>query len=230
MRAAIAAIRPRPIRLTLLGYATARSPRIFVAVCADPQGRFCSGNKNAWTEGKVLIREARESDLDDVLLVERSAFAGDDVAELTRDLLEDPSAKPALSLLALRDGRAVGHILFTAARLDQTRNTISASILAPLAVIPEAQKQGIGGRLVERGLQRLSESGVDLVFVRGHPEYYPRHGFRTAGHIGFEAPYPIPDKNADAWMVQALRPNVIGSVRGKVICADGLDRPEHWRE
>ena len=178
----------------------------------------------------MLIREATESDLDDVLFVERSAFAGDEVAELTRDLLEDPSAKPALSLLALRDGRAVGHILFTAARLDQTQNTVSASILAPLAVIPEVQKQGIGGRLIERGLRRLSESGVDLVFVLGHPEYYPRHGFEPAGPIGFEAPYPVPEKDADAWMVQALRPGVIGSVRGKVICADALDRPEHWRE
>ena len=64
----------------------------------------------------------------------------------------------------------------------------------------------------------------------GYPEYYLRHGFKPAGSLGFEAPYPIPDKNADAWMVQALHPNVIGSVCGKVICADTLNKPEYWRE
>ena len=96
--------------------------------------------------------------------------------------------------------------------------------------MPDIQKQGIGGRLIERGLQLLSRSGVDLVFVLGHPEYYPRYGFKPAGHLGFEAPYPIPDEHADAWMVQALRPGVIGSVSGKVICADALNKLEYWRE
>ncbi len=76
----------------------------------------------------------------------------------------------------------------------------------------------------------MSESGVELVFVLGHPDYYPRHGFKPAGALGFEAPYPIPDKNANAWMVQELRTGAIDSVSGKVICADALNQPEHWRE
>ena len=76
----------------------------------------------------------------------------------------------------------------------------------------------------------MSETGVELVFVLGHPEYYPRHGFKPAGVHGFEAPYPIPDKHANAWMVQELHPGVIGNVNGKVICADMLNQPEHWRE
>ncbi len=90
--------------------------------------------------------------------------------------------------------------------------------------------QGVGGQLIKEGLKLLSESGVELVFVLGHPEYYPRHGFKPAGALGFEAPYPIPDEHANAWMVQELRPGVIGSVSGKIICADVLNHPEHWRE
>ncbi|WP_439346591.1 GNAT family N-acetyltransferase [Vacuolonema iberomarrocanum] len=97
-------------------------------------------------------------------------------------------------------------------------------------MVPDFQGQGIGGQLIKRGLQWLSASGTDLVFVLGHPGYYPRYGFQPASPLGFEAPYPIPDKDADAWMVQALRPNVIGTVSGKVVCADVLDRPEYWRE
>ena len=176
------------------------------------------------------IREASDSDLDDILSVERVAFGYDKEAQLVRDLLGDASATPLLSLLAFEDDRAVGHSLFTRVRFAETQSTASMAILAPLAIVPDFQRQGIGGKLIERGLQLLSKSGVDLVFVLGHPEYYPRHGFKPAGNLGFEAPYPIPDEHADAWMVQALRPNVIGSVCGKIICADTLSKPEHWRE
>jgi len=179
---------------------------------------------------QLQIREAVETDLNDVLLIERLAFGYDKEANLVRDLLHDPSAKPVLSLLAFKKDRAVGHILFTTARLSGIQDTASIAILAPLAIVPEAQKQGIGGKLIELGLELLSKSGVDLVFVLGHPEYYPRYGFKPAGHLGFEAPYPIPDKHAGAWMVQALRSGVIGTVSGKVICADELNKPEHWRE
>ena len=178
----------------------------------------------------MSIREATESDLMDVLSIERRAFGHDEEAELVRCLLDDPSARPILSLIAFDDNRAVGHILFTKAHLANAKDEVSTVILAPLAIVPEAQKKGIGGKLIKRGLKALSRSGVVLVFVLGHPQYYPRHGFEPAWCLGFEAPYPIPDDDADAWMVQALRPEVIGSLCGKVLCADGLNRPEYWRE
>ena len=178
----------------------------------------------------MVIRETSDSDLNDVLAVEREAFGYDKEAELVRDLLADPSAKPSVSLPAFLDEQAVGHILFSAARLVGAANKVSISILAPLAIVPDAQKQGIGGKLIERGLSILAKSAVDLVFVLGHPDYYPRHGFHPAGKVGLEAPYPIPDEHADAWMVQALRPGLIGSIHGTVVCCDALNRPEHWRE
>jgi putative acetyltransferase len=177
----------------------------------------------------MIIRKALYSDLDNVLFVERAAFGSDEEANLVRDLLGDDSAKPILSLLAFQGKRAVGHILFTKARLE-SKALLSISILAPLAVVPDAQKQGIGGELIEYGLQVLLESGVDLVFVLGHPKYYPRYGFKPAGNLGFDAPHPIPNKNADAWMVRALRPEVIGTFSGKVICADKMNKPKYWRE
>jgi len=176
------------------------------------------------------IREASGSDLADVLRVTKAAFGQDIEADLVNDLLNDPSARPVLSLLAFKGEQAVGHILFTAARLTGARDTTIPAILAPLSVVPDAQGQGVGGRLIEAGAQRLSQSGVDLIFVLGHPDYYPRHGFAPAGTLGFEAPYPILDKNADAWMVRALSPGVIGSVEGMVMCADAMSNPDYWRE
>jgi len=125
---------------------------------------------------KMFIREAFDSDLDAVMAVESAAFGSDEEAGLVADLLADPSAMPYASLLAFDGDRAVGHILFTKANLMPSY-PITISILAPLAVIPGEQKKGIGGALIEHGLKMLSESGVYLVFVLGHPSYYPRFGF-----------------------------------------------------
>ncbi len=181
----------------------------------------------------MQIRPTKESDLHDVLLIHKTAFGnenGQEMADLVNGLLIDPSAMPILSLIAIKDNQAIGHILFTKAQIIDSNQSISAVILAPLAVIPAAQSQGVGGQLINEGLKRLSESGIDLVFVLGHPEYYPRHGFKKASILGFDAPYPIPQEHADAWMVQELRSGVIGSVSGKVQCSDVLNQPEHWRE
>jgi len=193
----------------------------------DPAQSIKSG------KSRLEIRKSTETDLIDVLHVEKEAFGnekGSEIADLVYGLLSDPSAMPRLSLLAVNDDKAIGHILFTKARISESKDKTSAVILAPLAVVPEAQSQGVGGQLIKEGLRLLSESGVKLVFVLGHPEYYTRHGFRPAGALGLEAPYPIPEKHANAWMVQELRPGVIGSVRGKVMCADVLNQPDHWRE
>ena len=178
----------------------------------------------------MRISAATESDLSDVLRIEREAFGQDDEADLVNNLMNDPSASPRLSLLAFEGERAVGHILFTAARIAEMPEAASVSLLAPLAVRPAAQRTGVGGKLIERGLELLSEAGIDLVFVLGHPEYYPRHGFEPAGRLGFTAPFPIAEKDAGGWMVQALSPGIIGSVRGTVACADAITRPEYWQE
>lgn len=183
-------------------------------------------------DNTLIIRETTESDLHGLLDAERQAFGSDEgpeIVELVQGLLNDPTAEPLLSLIALSDQRVIGHILFTKAKIILYEQ-ISAAILAPLAVVPDAQKKGVGGRLIMEGLRLLSEKDVELVFVLGHPDYYPRHGFKAAGPLGFEAPYPIPKEVADAWMVQELRPGVIGSVKGKVLCADVLNQPEYWCE
>ena len=177
----------------------------------------------------MFIREAEYTDLEDVLAVERAAFGYEKEAELVRDLLGDASAEPIISLLAYDGNKAVGHILFTRASL-KPEAPLAIHILAPLAVVPDYQRRGIGGKLIKKGMGLLSEMGVDLVFVLGHPEYYPRHGFRPVGNLGFAAPYPIPEKDSDAWMVQELRSGVIGRFKGQIVCADELNKPEHWRE
>ncbi len=175
------------------------------------------------------IKETAPADLNDILFVEREAFNSDIETDLTRNLLVDPTAKPILSLLAYVANQPAGHILFTKLNMSTAPN-VSVSLLAPLAVVPKFQRQGIGGALIKKGLELLSKQDAGLVFVLGHPTYYPRYGFTPAGKLGFEAPYPIPEKDANAWMVQALKPNIIGFVYGKLSCSNALNKPEYWRE
>lgn len=177
----------------------------------------------------LCLKETADSDLDIVLAVNRQAFGRDDEANLVANLLHDPTAKPLLSLLAFQDEEVVGHILFTKVDLEGKSDCL-ASILCPMAVIPKFQKQGIGGRLICGGLEILTKRGVSLVFVLGHPSYYPRYGFEPAGQYGFEATYPIEEKNAGAWMVRALQPHLIGKYQGRIICADTLNKPQYWQE
>ncbi len=141
----------------------------------------------------------------------------------------DASARPILSLLAESGGTAVGHVLFTTATLAGPQDAPDAAILAPLAVLPEAQGQGVGRRLVEAGLERLAQDGVALVFVLGDPAYYSRFGFAPAAPLGLAPPYELPAAYAEAWMVKALVGGVLGSVRATVHCADMLAKPEYWR-
>ena len=179
------------------------------------------------------IRKSTETDKSGIEKVHIRAFGeneGPVIAGLVNGLLEDETAFPLLSLVAVNNSKIVGHVLYTSATITQTTESVSAQLLAPLAVLPEAQNQGIGALLVKEGLSQLRESGVDLVFVLGHPDYYPRFGFRTAGIIGFEATYPIPAENADAWMVVELKEGVIGKLKGKVQCAKALNQPQYWRE
>lgn len=175
------------------------------------------------------IRETTEVDLKDILFIEQAAFNSHKEANLTKNLLSDHTAEPRISLIATVQNKPAGHILFTKGQLSTTPD-IKVSILVPLAVVPKFQRQDVGGSLIRRGVQLLSKAKVGLVFVIGWPDYYPRFGFIPAIKLGFEPPFPIPEKDVNAWMVQALRPNIIGSISSKVFCCSELNKPEHWRE
>ncbi len=147
---------------------------------------------------------------------------------LVRDLVDDPSARPLLALIAVDDGRTIGHALSSAARVEAEEDSASAVILGPLAVVPDAQRKGVGGLLLEAGFRRLGESGIGLVFLAGYPSSYSRHGFGPAHRHGFDPLFPVTQK--EAWMVRALTSHALGLAAGAVICADSLNKPENWRE
>lgn len=156
------------------------------------------------------------------------AEEGPEIVTLVNDLFNDPSALPLYSFVATNNGIVIGHILFTAVRIEGVGEELHAQILAPLAVEPGHQGTGVGSKLIAHGLDELTNAGVDLVFVLGHPGYYPRAGFRPALPQGLVAPYPIPAEHSDAWMVQALQDGIQTAVKGTVRCSNALSRPQYW--
>jgi putative acetyltransferase len=111
-----------------------------------------------------------------------------------------------LALVAVEDGRVVGHIVFSPVTIDCGDRTCSAVGLAPMAVLPERQRRGIGSQLVKAGLLECRNAGYDCVVVVGHPTYYPRFGFVPASRYGVKSEYEVPD---EAFMVVAWSVGVL---------------------
>jgi len=114
------------------------------------------------------------------------------------------SCPDRLSLVAVDEGRVVGHILFSPAVLNTTAGELRGMALAPMAVLPERQNRGVGSDLVRAGLGILRQRGCPFVIVLGHPAYYPRFGFEPAHRFGIRPQWEdVPD---EAFMVRFLVP------------------------
>lgn len=178
----------------------------------------------------LTIRNTTRNDFANIMGIHVRGFGSANEASLTAALLDDISAKPAVSLLALYGNEPVGHILFTRMRLDGKDDPL-LHLLAPLAVTPEYQRQGVGGILIRAGIEKLRDMGTQIAFVLGHKEYYPRHGFIPhAMRHGYQPPYPIPEENSVYWMFQPLTPEAAHIEKGTLRCANALNNPALWRE
>lgn len=137
-----------------------------------------------------VIRPERPSDRDAVYRVNEAAFGQPDEADLVDRLRERSSSY--LGLVAEVDGVVIGHILFTPVTLDVGAADVRG--LAPMAVLPEHQRSGVGSALVRAGLAACAADGAEAVVVLGHPAYYPRFGFKPASAYGIACAYDVPDE------------------------------------
>ena len=155
------------------------------------------------------VRVETPADFAAVHIVNREAFGQPDEADLVERLRAD--GEVVVSLVAERESAIVGHVLFSRLPIVVGEREIAGAALAPVAVLPRFQRQGIGSALVRSGLRRCAESGCEAVVVLGHPAYYPRFGFSAPLAERLDAPF-----SGAAFMALELVPGALadgGAVR-----------------
>lgn len=160
-------------------------------------------------EAELVIREETPADHAAVREVNRLAFGQDDEANLVDALRSGQYTR--LSLVAERDGVVIGHLLFSRLPIETSGGAVEALVLAPMAVLPERQRQGVGSRLIRDGLMMCRQRGHRIVVVLGHAEYYPRFGFSAALAERLRSPFPGPH-----FMALELVPGALDGVEGDV--------------
>jgi putative acetyltransferase len=169
----------------------------------------------------VVIRQETDSDFAAVIDVNRQAFGRDDEARLVERLRKSRTFIQELSLVADLNRQIVGHILFTKIVIRSgDGNEYPSLALAPMAVLPRCQKQGIGGKLVQHGLKRAIELGHRSVIVLGHEQYYPAFGFEPASRWNISCPYDVPD---NVFMAMELSEDGLKGVTGTVKYPDDFN-------
>lgn len=160
----------------------------------------------------LTLRPETTADIDAIREVNRQAFGQEDEARLVDALREGGHVR--LSLIAEREGKVVGHILFSELAIVTDRERLPAVGLAPMAVLPGFQRQGIGSELVRRGLELCRAQGQRIVIVLGHLEFYPRFGF--AAELARPLQSAFSDEAGEAWMALELVPGALHGIRGRV--------------
>ena len=163
----------------------------------------------------MILRPEEPRDQAAIRHVNEQAFGGTAEANAI-DQLRD-RGQLTLSLVAAiaaqgeRADRVVGHLLFTPIEITTSDRSWPGLGLAPLAVLPEFQRQGIGSALMIEGLAQCRALGHERVIVLGHPDYYPRFGFERASLHNVRFEFEAPD---EACLILALQPGALDGVSG----------------
>jgi putative acetyltransferase len=141
--------------------------------------------------------------------INESAFGRPDEADLVDRLRSEGAV--LLSLVVEVEQRIVGHILFSRMSIETSIGLVSAAALAPVAVLPDYQRRGIGEQLIRCGLDLLRTQCEQIVIVLGHPDYYSRFGFSSHKARALESPFP-----PEAFLAMELSSGALEGIRGKV--------------
>jgi putative acetyltransferase len=158
----------------------------------------------------MIIREENPKDCSEVYKVNSTAFETQAEANLVDVLRKE--ARPIVSLVAEDEGVIVGHILFSPVTLSGS-SELKIMGLGPMAVVPKNQRKGIGSAMIKAGLEKCRNLGYGAVIVLGHPEYYPRFGFRPSILYDISSEYQVPE---EIFMVIELLPGYLDGASGVI--------------
>lgn len=153
----------------------------------------------------IDITEDRDEDVAAILAVNKRAFNQEHEGKIVDALRSNGAA--LLSLVATVDGQVVGHIMYS----PITVGDVTGAALGPMSVVSEHQGQGIGSKLVQTGNAKLKDAGWPFIIMLGHPNFYPRFGFKPASDFGIRCEWEVPD---DVFMVLVLDEEKMRGVSG----------------
>jgi putative acetyltransferase len=161
----------------------------------------------------VTIRTQRIDERAEVRDVITRSFGRVVVADLAEALQDAPAGVDGLSFVAELGGQLIGHVQLSKSWLDAPKRLVEVLVLSPLGVVPEFQRRGIAGRLVNHALREAARMRAPMVFLEGSPHYYQRFGFETASRRGFTAPsVRIPDAAFQVVLLPSHEPWMIGAL------------------
>ena len=174
------------------------------------------------------IRLAQETDLDSILKVIETAFSDEEnkvIMNLVQELSREVTSPSIKLLVAEVDNQVIGYVSFSPIFL-KSDSRISGYILAPLAVSPENQKQGVGSNLIKFGIDMLTQDGAGVLLVYGDPNYYGQFGFKEEiGHL-FLPPYSL--QYPFGWTGMMLSGTAIPEQTIQFECVAALSNPDLW--
>lgn len=162
----------------------------------------------------LIIRSENSTDYNAINFVTDQAFKRPNEGILVSSLRRLPEFDPHLSLVAEIDHHIVGHVLFFPIKIQSEDNFFPSLNLGPIAVIPDFQQRGIGGKLIEAGHLAAKGLGYTSVILLGHPSYYPHFGYKLASTWDIRNPWNI---HNDAFMALELVNGALEGVSGLAI-------------
>ena len=170
------------------------------------------------TQNSILIRPSEPEDDSGIQTLYLEAFETDEEAIIFQELRH--SNLELISLVAEEECQIRGHILFSMVQHDPDSG-MRITGLAPMAVLPGWQNQGIGSMLVQKGLEACRRQKFEAVVVLGHPRFYPRFGFIPSVEFGIRSEY---DVSPEVFMILELKPGVLSGSPGTVKYHEVFDR------
>lgn len=163
---------------------------------------------------KVDVRSERPADANQVQRVHELAFGSSYLARLVEAIRASAGYRADWSLVAAFEGQVVGHVLLNPLGLQDHEGTVrSTTVIAPLGVLPQWQRQGVGTALMREAIARLERHKVSIVILRGDLGYYSRFGFVPAVRHGIRAPFPVDENEYLAKPLRDYRLDYAGTVR-----------------
>ncbi|MEM9917964.1 MAG: N-acetyltransferase [Bacteroidota bacterium] len=167
---------------------------------------------------QLTIRPESPADYPAISQLVASAFEQVDISDHTEHLMierlrQSAAYIPELAMVAEREGELLGFILLTKIKIRKEEEVFPSLALAPVAVLPAHQGQGIGGQLIRKAHEKARELAHHSIVLLGHADYYPRFGYQQAHTFGIRLPFEVPKENC---MLFPLQEGVMEGVSGLV--------------